>query len=144
MIWNSSLTFLSSYFFLLIMPKWGHLETTSYRELEGAQVTCNSLEQLHQHPPAHPSISCSVRKINAYGIVLLQSGFHYVQPNWGYNSQQKRNSAPTFKSLTLKSKGPSVTSHLLTWKTDQQNKGENRNLEKGAMQREEPPAQRHK
>ena len=33
-----------------------------------------------------------MRKTIAYMVVLLlQSGFHHVQPNWGYDSQLERN-----------------------------------------------------
>ena len=50
---------------------------------------------------------------------------------------EERNSVSTSESLTLKNKGPRVTTHPLTRK-GQWNKRENRNLEGGAMKREEP------
>lgn len=73
-------------------------------------------------------------------VVLQQSGIFYVQPNWGYNSQQKETLLLPFRTLVSKMNGQQS---LLTYQHErhQRNKGENRNLEEGAMQREEtlPP-----
>ena len=63
-------------------------------------MATHSSKKLQQHWPAHPSISCYVRKTTACVVVLLlHSGFHYVQPNWGYDSQQERNLAQYFGHL---------------------------------------------